>query len=182
MTDAVTDKKSLVKAFAASLTGTALEWYDFAVYSAAAALVFPKVFFPDSDPLTGTLLAFSTYAVGYVARPVGGFVFGRLGDVIGRKRLLVITLLLIGATTFVIGLIPSYAAIGVVAPIILVIMRFAQGVAVGGEWGGAVLLSSEYGPPEKRGFWSSAAQIGPCLLYTSPSPRDQRGTRMPSSA
>ena len=129
MTDAVTDKKSLVKAFAASLTGTALEWYDFAVYSAAAALVFPKVFFPDSDPLTGTLLAFSTYAVGYVARPVGGFVFGRLGDVIGRKRLLVITLLLIGATTFVIGLIPSYAAIGVVAPIILVIMRFAQGVA-----------------------------------------------------
>ncbi|WP_431816151.1 MFS transporter [Gordonia jacobaea] len=161
MTDAVTDKKSLVKAFAASLTGTALEWYDFAVYSAAAALVFPKVFFPDSDPLTGTLLAFSTYAVGYVARPVGGFVFGRLGDVIGRKRLLVITLLLIGATTFVIGLIPSYAAIGVVAPIILVVMRFAQGVAVGGEWGGAVLLSSEYGPPEKRGFWSSAAQIGP---------------------
>lgn len=155
------DRKGLAKAFAASLTGTALEWYDFAVYSAAAALVFPDIFFPDNDPLTGTLLAFSTYAVGYVARPIGGFVFGRLGDVIGRKQLLVITLLLIGVTTFAIGIIPSYASIGVAAPIILVAMRFAQGVAVGGEWGGAVLLSSEYGDPRKRGFWSSAAQIGP---------------------
>ena len=158
---AAVERKSLVKAFAASLTGTALEWYDFAVYSAAAALVFPAVFFPEGDPLTGTLLAFSTYAVGYVARPLGGFVFGRLGDIIGRKQLLVITLLLIGVTTFMIGLIPSYATIGVAAPILLVIMRFAQGVAVGGEWGGAVLLSSEYGNPAQRGFWSSAAQIGP---------------------
>ena len=162
MTEPVSvDRKGLAKAFAASLTGTALEWYDFAVYSAAAALVFPLVFFPDSDPLTGTLLAFSTYAVGYVARPVGGFVFGRLGDVIGRKQLLVITLLLIGVTTFAIGLIPGYDTIGITAPIILVVMRFCQGVAVGGEWGGAVLLSSEYGDPRKRGFWSSAAQIGP---------------------
>lgn len=162
MTEPVSvDKKGLAKAFAASLTGTALEWYDFAVYSAAAALVFPLVFFPDSDPLTGTLLAFSTYAVGYVARPVGGFVFGRLGDVIGRKQLLVITLMLIGVTTFAIGLIPGYDSIGIAAPIILVTMRFCQGVAVGGEWGGAVLLSSEYGDPRKRGFWSSAAQIGP---------------------
>ncbi|CAN5715915.1 MFS transporter [soil metagenome] len=161
MTAHTADRKSLTKAFAASLTGTALEWYDFAVYSAAAALVFPAVFFPDSDPLTGTLLAFSTYAVGYIARPFGGFVFGRLGDIIGRKQLLVITLLLIGATTFAIGLIPSYAAIGVAAPILLVTMRFAQGVAVGGEWGGAVLLSSEYGDPRHRGFWASAAQVGP---------------------
>lgn len=161
MTAQTADRKSLIKAFAASLTGTALEWYDFAVYSAAAALVFPVVFFPESDPLTGTLLAFSTYAVGYVARPVGGFVFGRLGDIIGRKQLLVMTLLLIGVTTFAIGLIPSYASIGVTAPILLVAMRFAQGVAVGGEWGGAVLLSSEYGDPQHRGFWASAAQIGP---------------------
>ncbi|MGA9873937.1 MAG: MFS transporter [Rhodococcus sp. (in: high G+C Gram-positive bacteria)] len=153
--------RRLAKAFAASLTGTALEWYDFAVYSAAAALIFPIIFFPESDPLTGTLLAFSTYAVGYIARPVGGFVFGRLGDVIGRKQLLVITLLLIGVTTFAIGLIPGYDTIGIVAPILLVTMRFAQGVAVGGEWGGAVLLSSEYGNPRQRGFWSSAAQIGP---------------------
>ena len=154
-------RRGLFKAFAASLTGTALEWYDFAIYSASAALVFPMVFFPSEDPLTGTLLAFSTYAVGYVARPVGGFVFGRLGDIVGRKKLLVITLLLIGFTTFVIGLIPSHASIGIVAPIILVTMRFAQGVAVGGEWGGAVLLSSEYGNPRQRGFWASAAQIGP---------------------
>ncbi|WP_072805310.1 MFS transporter [Rhodococcoides yunnanense] len=161
MTAQTVDKKGLAKAFAASLTGTALEWYDFAVYSAAAALVFPIIFFPDSDPLTGTLLAFSTYAVGYIARPIGGFVFGRLGDVIGRKQLLVITLMLIGVTTFAIGLIPGYDTIGIVAPILLVAMRFAQGVAVGGEWGGAVLLSSEYGNPRQRGFWSSAAQIGP---------------------
>jgi MFS family permease len=155
------DRRSLAKAFTASLTGTSLEWYDFAVYSAAAALVFPQLFFPDSDPLTGTLLAFSTYAVGYVSRPLGGFVFGRLGDVIGRKQVLVLTLLLIGVATFLIGLLPTYGTIGVAAPIILVLLRFAQGVGVGGEWGGAVLLSSEFGDPRKRGFWSSAAQIGP---------------------
>jgi MFS family permease len=155
------DRRSLGKAFVASLTGTSLEWYDFAVYSAAAALVFPQLFFPGSDPLTGTLLAFSTYAVGYVSRPLGGFVFGRLGDVIGRKQVLVLTLLLIGAATFLIGLLPTYATIGAFAPVILVLLRFAQGVGVGGEWGGAVLLSSEFGDPRKRGFWSSAAQIGP---------------------
>src|SRR3990170_232797 len=155
------DRRSLVKAFTASLTGTSLEWYDFAVYSAAAALVFPQLFFPDSDPLTGTLLAFSTYAVGYVSRPLGGFVFGRLGDVIGRKQVLVLTLLLIGVATFLIGLLPTYGTIGVAAPVILVLLRFAQGVGVGGEWGGAVLLSSEYGDPHRRGFWASAAQVGP---------------------
>src|ERR1700754_496020 len=155
------DRRSLAKAFVASLTGTSLEWYDFAVYSAAAALVFPQLFFPDSDPLTGALLAFSTYAVGYVSRPFGGFVFGRLGDVIGRKQVLVLTLLLIGVATFLIGLLPTYASIGVLAPTILVLLRFAQGVGVGGEWSGAVLLSSEFGDPRKRGFWSSAAQVGP---------------------
>lgn len=151
----------LIKAYAASLTGTALEYYDFAVYSAAAALVFPHLFFPGEDPLTGTLLSFSTYAVGFLARPVGGVVFGRLGDRIGRKNVLVYTLVLIGVATLLIGLLPSYASIGVAAPIILVLLRFAQGVGVGGEWGGAVLLSSEYGDPNKRGFWASAAQIGP---------------------
>ena len=151
----------LIKAYTASLTGTALEYYDFAVYSAAAALVFPKLFFPDSDPLTGTLLSFSTYAVGFLARPVGGIFFGRLGDKLGRKHVLVSTLMLIGVATVLIGLLPGYAAIGVLAPIALVILRFAQGVGVGGEWGGAVLLSSEYGDPKKRGFWASAAQIGP---------------------
>lgn len=149
------------RAFAASLTGTALEWYDFAVYSAAAALVFGDQFFPSDDRLTGTLLAFSTYAVGYVSRPLGGFVFGRLGDVIGRKKVLIATLVLIGAATFLIGLLPGYATLGPVAPAALVLLRFAQGVGVGGEWGGAVLLSSEFGDPRRRGFYASAAQVGP---------------------
>ncbi|WP_406427888.1 MFS transporter [Streptomyces sp. NBC_00147] len=149
------------RAFFASLTGTALEWYDFAIYSVAAALVFGDVFFPSEDPATGTLLAFSTYAVGYVSRPLGGFVFGRLGDKLGRKKVLIATLVLIGAATLAIGLLPSYATIGVAAPITLVILRFAQGVGVGGEWGGVVLLSSEFGDPRRRGFYASAAQIGP---------------------
>lgn len=155
------DRRDLRKAFVASLTGTSLEWYDFAVYSAAAALVFPVLFFPAADPVTGLLLAFSTYAVGYVSRPLGGVVFGRLGDVIGRKQVLVITLVLIGVATFLIGLLPTCSTIGVAAPILLVLLRFAQGVGVGGEWGGAVLLSSEFGEPRRRGFWASAAQVGP---------------------
>ena len=154
-------RRDLRRAFIASLTGTSLEWYDFAVYSAASALVFPVLFFPEADPLTGLLLAFSTYAVGYVSRPLGGIVFGRLGDVIGRKQVLVATLVLIGVATILIGVLPSYGTIGVAAPIILVLLRFAQGVGVGGEWGGAVLLSSEFGEPRRRGFWASAAQVGP---------------------
>ena len=156
-----TGRSGLVRAFFASLTGTALEWYDFAVYSAASALVFGDLFFPSEDPLTGTLLAFSTYAVGYVSRPLGGIVFGRLGDVIGRKKVLIATLVLIGAATFVIGLLPTHSTIGAAAPIALVVLRFAQGVGVGGEWGGAVLLSSEFGDPKRRGFCASAAQVGP---------------------
>ncbi len=149
------------KAFVASLSGTSLEYYDFAVYGTASALVFPQLFFPGSDPLTGLLLAFGTFAVGYVSRPVGGFVFGRLGDTLGRKRVLVSTLLLIGVATILIGLLPTYSTIGVTAPIVLVLLRFAQGVGVGGEWGSAVLLSGEFGDARRRGFWSSAAQIGP---------------------
>ncbi|MBT2413802.1 MHS family MFS transporter [Streptomyces sp. ISL-12] len=161
MHDTRPDGSGIRRAFFASLTGTALEWYDFAVYSAAAALVFGDLFFPSEDPLTGTLLAFSTYAVGYVSRPLGGIVFGRLGDVIGRKKVLIATLVLIGAATFLIGVLPAYSTIGVAAPIALVLLRFAQGVGVGGEWGGAVLLSSEFGDPKKRGFYASAAQVGP---------------------
>src|SRR5262245_31077027 len=153
--------RSLRRAYAASLSGTALEYYDFAAYSVAAATVFGDLFFPSGDDLVGTMAAFSTYAVGYLARPLGGFFFGRLGDVIGRKKVLVYTLLLAGVATFLIGLLPTYASIGGSAAILLVILRFAQGVAVGGEWGGAVLLSSEYGDPKRRGFWASAAQIGP---------------------
>ncbi len=160
---AVGDRKSLVKAFAASLSGTTLEWYDFAVYGAAAALVFGDLFFPSDEPLTGTMLAFGTYAAGYVARPIGGIVFGRLGDRVGRKRVLVWTLMLIGVATVLIGLLPTHGQVGLLAPILLVVLRFAQGVGVGGEWGGAVLLSSEYSTPESRGFWASAAQVGPPL-------------------
>ena len=155
------DRRSLRRAFAASLSGTALEWYDFAAYSVAAATLFGDLFFPSGDKLAGTLAAFSTYAVGYLARPLGGFVFGRLGDVIGRKRILVITLLLTGTATFLIGVLPTYRSIGWFAAVLLVTLRFAQGVGIGGEWGGAVLLSSEFGDPRKRGFWASAAQIGP---------------------
>ncbi|MFJ6750023.1 MFS transporter [Streptomyces sp. NPDC091266] len=158
---ALPGRSGMRRAFLASLTGTALEWYDFAVYSACAALVFGDLFFPSQDPLTGTLLAFSTYAVGYVSRPLGGFVFGRLGDVIGRKKVLIATLVLIGAATFLIGLLPSYGTVGIAASIALVMLRFAQGVGVGGEWGGAVLLSSEFGDPRRRGFYASAAQVGP---------------------
>lgn len=155
--------RALARAFVASLSGTALEWYDFAIYSSSAALVFGTLFFPSSDPLSGTLLAFSTYAVGYLSRPLGGFVFGRLGDVIGRKKVLVTTLLITGVATFAIGLLPTHRDIGVAAAVLLVLLRFVQGVGLGGEWGGAVLLSSEFGDPARRGFWASAAQVGPPL-------------------
>ncbi|MFL6119128.1 MFS transporter [Actinophytocola sp.] len=155
------DKRALRRAYTASLSGTALEYYDFAAYSVAAATVFGDLFFPSGNDLAGTMAAFSTYAVGYLARPLGGFVFGRLGDVIGRKKVLVYTLLLAGIGTFLIGLLPTYATLGGGAAVLLVLLRFAQGIAVGGEWGGAVLLSSEYGDPRRRGFWASAAQIGP---------------------
>jgi MFS family permease len=156
-----TDRSARVRAFAASLSGTSLEWYDFALYSSAAALVFGKLFFPNHDPLSSTLLAFSTYAVGYVSRPLGGIVFGRLGDVIGRKRVLVATLLLTGLATVLIGVLPTHNSIGASAAVLLVLLRFAQGVGLGGEWGGAVLLSSEFGEASRRGFWASAAQVGP---------------------
>jgi len=149
------------RAFIASLSGTALEYYDFAIYSSAAALIFGQLYFAESDPLNGVFKAFATYAVGFLARPVGGFVFGRLGDRIGRKRVLVYTLLLVGIATALIGILPTYGQIGVAAPVLLVLLRFAQGVGVGGEWGGAVLLSSEFGRADQRGFWASAAQIGP---------------------
>lgn len=161
MTSPAGDRRSLHKAFAASLSGTALEWYDFAAYSVAAATIFGNLFFPSEDQLASTMAAFSTYAVGYLARPLGGFLFGRLGDVLGRKRILVMTLVLTGVATFLIGVLPTYETIGGFAAVLLVALRFAQGVGIGGEWGGAVLLSSEFGDPNKRGFWASAAQIGP---------------------
>ncbi|GAB1508251.1 MFS transporter [Actinophytocola sp. KF-1] len=144
----------------ASLVGTTVEWYDFFLYSSAAALVFNKLFFPTSDPLTGTLLAFTTYAIGFLARPVGGLIFGHFGDKVGRKKLLVISLLLMGGATFAMGLLPTYATIGVAAPLLLTLLRLVQGFALGGEWGGAVLIVSEHGGASRRGFWASWPQCG----------------------
>lgn len=146
---------------AASSIGTALEWYDFTVYNIMAALVFNHVFFPSFDPLVGTILAFSTYAVGYISRPLGGFVFGHLGDVAGRKAVLIITLAIMGVTTALMGLLPGYVLWGIWSPILLVALRFVQGIALGGEWAGAVLLSMEHGDAGKRGRNASFAQVGP---------------------
>jgi metabolite-proton symporter len=141
-----------------SMVGTTIEWYDFFLYGSAAALVFNRLFFPSYDPLTGTILAFATYALGFVARPVGGIVFGHYGDRIGRKKLLMLSLVLMGVATVLIGLLPTYAQIGVWAPVALILLRLVQGFAVGGEWGGAVLMVAEHGDAARRGFWASWPQ------------------------
>jgi len=151
---------SVRRVIVASLIGTSLEWYDFFIYGIAAALVFNKLFFPSFEPLVGTLLAFATFAVGFVARPIGGVVFGHYGDKIGRKNVLVVTLLLMGIATFAIGLLPTYGQIGVGAPIVLVALRFLQGLGLGGEWGGAVLMTLESGDSDRRGLNASWPQVG----------------------
>ncbi|MCF3129177.1 MFS transporter [Streptomyces olivochromogenes] len=151
---------NLKRIVAASLIGTTIEWYDFFLYGSAAALVFNKLFFPDSDPLVGTLLSFLTYAVGFAARPLGALVFGHYGDRLGRKKLLVLSLLLMGGATFAIGLLPTHASVGSAAPVLLTALRLVQGFALGGEWGGAVLLVSEHGDARRRGFWASWPQTG----------------------
>ncbi len=151
---------SVRRVITASLVGTSLEWYDFFIYGTAAALVFNELFFPSFDPLVGTLLAFATFAVGFVSRPLGGLIFGHYGDRIGRKNVLVATLLLMGLATFAIGLLPTYATIGAWAPAILVVLRFLQGLGLGGEWGGAVLMTLESGHPERRGLNASWPQVG----------------------
>lgn len=143
-----------------STVGTAIEWYDFFLYGTMATLVFPQVFFPTSDQFVGTLLSLFTFLVGFIARPFGGALFGHLGDRIGRKSTLIATLLLMGISTLVIGLLPGYATLGVAAPLILVLLRLGQGLGVGGEWGGSVLLALEYGHRRNRGFWASWAQMG----------------------
>ncbi|MBH0121208.1 MHS family MFS transporter [Rhodococcus sp. HM1] len=148
------------KAAVGSFVGTAIEWYDFFIYGTAAALVLGPQFFPGSSDLAGTLAAFATLAVGFVARPIGGVVMGHFGDKVGRKSMLVISLLLMGCATVAIGLLPNYAAIGVAAPILLVALRFVQGLGVGGEWGGAVLVATENAPAGKRGLYGAAPQIG----------------------
>lgn len=154
------DKRDLRKVIAASMIGTTIEWYDFFLYGSAAALVFNKLFFPKSDPLTGAMLAFATYALGFAARPLGGLVFGHYGDRIGRKRLLMLSLMMMGGATVLIGCLPTYGQIGMLAPILLVVLRLVQGFAVGGEWGGAVLIVAEHGSDARRGFFTSWPQAG----------------------
>ncbi|MFG2209483.1 MFS transporter [Streptomyces sp. NPDC048638] len=151
---------SIGRIVGASLIGTTIEWYDFFLYGTAAALVFNKLFFPTSDPLTGTLIAFVTYAIGFMARPLGGVVFGHFGDKVGRKKLLVLSLMMMGGATFAMGLLPTHASIGVGAPVLLTVLRLVQGFALGGEWGGAVLIVSEHGGDKHRGFWASWPQCG----------------------
>ncbi|RQV69623.1 MFS transporter [Burkholderia cenocepacia] len=151
------------------MLGTTIEWYDFFIYGTAAALVFNRIFFPAVDPLTGTLAAFATYAVGFFARPLGGIIFGHFGDRLGRKSMLLVTLLMMGVPTIAIGLIPDYNAIGYWAAVGLATMRVIQGIAVGGEWGGAVLMAIEHAPAGKRGFFGSLPQTGvaPGLILSS---------------
>lgn len=154
------DEKHYVTAAMASMAGTTIEWYDFFLYGSAAALIFNKVFFPSFDPLTGTLAAFATYTVGFLARPLGGIVFGHFGDRIGRKSTFLYTLLLMGVPTVLIGFVPSYDSIGYWAAILLTLMRILQGLAIGGDWGGAVLIAVEHAPKGKRGFFGSLPQTG----------------------
>ncbi len=152
--------REMRRVIVASLIGTTIEWYDFFLYGTAAALVFNTLFFPKSDPITGAMLAFATYALGFVARPIGGLVFGHFGDRIGRKRLLMVSLVLMGLSSSLIGLLPTYAQVGPLAPSLLVVLRLVQGFAVGGEWGGAVLMAGEFADASRRGTWAGWPQVG----------------------
>jgi MFS family permease len=157
----VQTEKSIRKVAGISLIGTSIEWYDFFLYGAAAAAVFPRVFFSgDLPPMVALMAAFGTFAIGFVARPVGGVIFGHYGDKLGRKGTLVTALVMMGAATTLIGLLPGYATIGFWAPLILTVLRFVQGLAIGGQWGGAMLLATESAPPHRRGFYGSFAQAG----------------------
>jgi MFS family permease len=154
--------------FVASFIGTSIEWYDYYIFGTAAALVFGQLFYPSFSPAAGTLAAFATFAVGFVARPLGAAVIGHFGDRLGRKSMLVLTLVLTGGATFLIGVLPTFAAVGIAAPLLLVLLRIAQGFGVGGEWGGAVLIATEHAPPAKRAIYGSFAQFGvPVGVLTS---------------
>ncbi|SOD87365.1 Sugar phosphate permease [Streptomyces sp. Ag109_G2-15] len=156
---------SMPRLAAASLAGTAIEFYDFFVYGTAAALVLGPLFFPTFSPVAGTLAAFVTFGVGFVARPLGSVLFGHLGDRRGRRPVLVASLLLTGASTVAVGCVPTYGSIGVAAPVLLLVLRFLQGLGLGGEWGGAVLLTAEHAPAERRALWSSFPQVGPAFGF-----------------
>lgn len=161
MTDTAPPGQALLRRVAlSSLLGTAIEYYDFLVYGTMSALVFGLVFFPESDPAVATIAAFGTLAAGYVARPVGGIVFGHFGDRMGRKSMLVLTMVLMGTASFLVGVLPTFAAIGIAAPILLVALRVIQGVAIGGEWGGATLMVTEHAEPHRRGMWNGVMQMG----------------------
>ncbi|PZG05533.1 MFS transporter [Nonomuraea aridisoli] len=164
-TSAPAEAPSRSRIAVASLVGTAIEFYDFYIYGTAAALVLNTAFFPGMDPVAGSLAAFSTFAVAFVSRPLGSAVFGHWGDRIGRKSMLVVSLLVMGLSTVLIGLLPGYAAIGVAAPVLLVLLRFTQGIGLGGEWGGAALLATEHAPPGKRGLYAMFPQLGPSVGF-----------------
>src|SRR5579885_3527488 len=159
-TEDTTTRESMFPVISASTLGTAIEWFDFFLYGFLAVTVFPTVFFPQLDPFAGIIASFTTNFVGFAARPLGGAFFGWFGDRTGRKSTLVTTLLLIGISTMLMGILPGYATFGIAAPILLAALRFMQGVGVGGEWGGSVLLTLEYGDDRHRGFWTSWPQTG----------------------
>ncbi|WP_339486245.1 MFS transporter [Pseudomonas sp. EL_65y_Pfl2_R95] len=148
------------KVVVASVIGATIEWYDFFLYGVVAGIVFNHLYFPSDDPLISTMLAYGTFAVGFLSRPIGGVIFGHFGDKIGRKSMLIMTMMIMGVATFLIGLVPTYDHIGIWAPIILLLLRVFQGIGLGGEWGGAVLMAFEYAPEKKRGFYASLPQIG----------------------
>lgn len=154
------DNKTLRRVATASVIGATIEWYDFFLYGVVAGIVFNKLYFPPGDPATSTLLAYATFAVGFVARPLGGIIFGHFGDKLGRKSMLIMTLTIMGLSTFAIGLIPTFAQIGYWAPALLVLCRIIQGIGLGGEWGGAVLMAYEFAPANRKGFYASLPQIG----------------------
>lgn len=157
---ATTTDRQIRQVASASLLGSVVEWYDFFLYGTMAALVFNKQFFPEFSPLVGTIIAFGTFAAGFITRPLGGFIFGHWGDRLGRKKMLVLTMLIMGVSTFCMGLLPTHAQIGSTAAVILIILRMLQGIGLGGEWGGAVLLCVEHAPADKRGWYSSWPQLG----------------------
>lgn len=154
------DKKTTYRVLIASLVGSSIEWFDYFLYGTMAALVFNQLFFVNEDPTVGLLLAYASFALSFFIRPFGGIIFSHIGDRIGRKKTLVLTLSLMGAATFAMGILPTYQAIGVAAPIILITLRLIQGLGIGGEWGGALLLATEYAPAERRGFFGSIPQMG----------------------
>ena len=156
----ISDKQMARRALVGSTSGAIIEWYDFSLYATASALIFPKLFFPHTDPFIATILSFATFATGFLARPIGAIIFGHYGDRIGRKNALVVTLYMMGISSALMGLIPSYDSIGILAPILLVLLRLIQGIGIGGEWAGSILLSMEWGTKKKKGFMASIPNAG----------------------